>query len=199
MARNPTLDTCFVPKPFVPAQTLKPRHMRRQCCETPSATLQLHQRSRSQFFQSSESNKAVKSTSNHSMEGVTGRQLHPTDLEECLQPFVTPESQWWDWKYNSRIHYRQQGSSGPCILLVHGFGVGSFHFEQLIQRLSSAYQVWAVDLLGQGMSWPAAAPAPGEPQQCAFMACTQACFGALHIFTNSQLAWPSNLVQPCWV
>ena len=159
MASNPTLNTCFVPKPFIPARTFGRRHTKRQCCEVPSAASP----SRSQFFQSSQFNKAVKSTSYRNMEGAAGRQLHPTDLEECLQPFVTPESQWWDWKYNSRIHYRQQGSSGPCILLVHGFGVGSFHFEQLIQKLSSAYQVWAVDLLGQGMSWPAVAPAPGEP------------------------------------
>ncbi|DBB17977.1 TPA: hypothetical protein ACH3X3_002978 [Trebouxia sp. C0006] len=162
MAANPTLNTCFVPEPFIPARILRRRDITRQCCEVPSAASQLHQPSRSQFFQSSQFNKAVKSTSIRSMDGAAGRQLHPTDLEECLQPFVTPESQWWDWKYNSRIHYRQQGSSGPCILLVHGFGVGSFHFEQLIQKLSSAYQVWAVDLLGQGMSWPAEAPAPEE-------------------------------------
>ena len=82
-------------------------------------------------------------------------------LESCLQPFVTIESQWWDWKYNSRIHYRRRGSEGPNILLVHGFGVGAFHFEQLIQKLSKSYQVWAIDLLGQGMSWPVRTPLPG--------------------------------------
>ena len=188
MARNPTLNTCFVLKPFIPARTFRRRHTKRQCCKVPSAASQLHQPYRSQFFQCSQFNKAVKSTSNRNMEGAAGRQLQSTDHEECLQPFVTPESQWWDWKYNSRIHYRQQGSSGPCILLVHGFGVGSFHFEQLIQKLSSAYQVWAVDLLGQGMSWPAVAPSPGEPWQCAFMAYIQACFDALHLLTSSQSA-----------
>lgn len=85
----------------------------------------------------------------------------PEDIADCLRPYVTAESRWWPWKYNSRIHFRQQGTSGPCILLVHGFGVGAFHFEDLVQQLSTKYQVWAIDLLGQGMSWPAAEPPQG--------------------------------------
>ena len=83
-------------------------------------------------------------------------------LPACLQPWVTDASRWWSWKYDSKIHYRHQGSKGPAILLIHGFGVGAFHFEQLLTRLSSSCQVWAIDLLGQGMSWPTTEPSKGE-------------------------------------
>lgn len=82
-------------------------------------------------------------------------------LPECLQPFVTNASQWWDWRYNSKIHYRKQGDTGPAVLLIHGFGVGAFHFDGLISQLSSSCQVWAIDLLGQGMSWPSTQPSQG--------------------------------------
>ena len=157
------LDICIGVKPFVAARTYKRRHTKRRCCEDTSITSQLHTHSRMLRLQSAHSNQVVQSSKNINTNMSASKQQHPKDLEECLQPFVTPDSQWWDWKYNSRIHYRQQGSSGPCILLVHGFGVGSFHFDQLLQKLSSAYQVWAVDLLGQGLSWPVTAPAPGEP------------------------------------
>lgn len=84
------------------------------------------------------------------------------ELPACLQPFVTDASQWWVWKYNSKIHYRKQGDTGPVVLLIHGFGVGAFHFEQLLSQLSSSCQVWAVDLLGQGMSWPSKKPTQGR-------------------------------------
>ena len=83
-------------------------------------------------------------------------------LPACLQPFVTDASKWWNWNYDSKVHYRKQGSSGPPVLLVHGFGVGAFHFEQLLDQLSSSHQVWAIDLLGQGMSWPSTRPSQGE-------------------------------------
>ena len=52
--------------------------------------------------------------------------------------------------------YRQKGRSGPRILLVHGFGVGSFQFIPLMDQLAEDHQVWALDLLGQGLSWPSA-------------------------------------------
>lgn len=51
---------------------------------------------------------------------------------------------------------RQKGRTGPRILLVHGFGVGSFQYIPLINQLAETHQVWALDLLGQGLSWPSA-------------------------------------------
>ena len=162
----PMLDSCSIVKSFTSARSCATRHSKRRCCEASAPTSQLHKLPRSQTFQCSQSDKAshgaVDSTQRPDTDSTSSPHQHITQIEACLQPFVTAESRWWDWKYNSRIHYRQQGSSGPCLLLVHGFGVGSFHFEHLIQKLSCGYQVWAIDLLGQGLSWPATAPAPGN-------------------------------------
>lgn len=68
----------------------------------------------------------------------------------------------YDWKYGSKIHYLHSGSKGPSILLVHGFGVGSYHFCHNIHALSKNHKVWAVDLLGQNRSWPERDPLPDE-------------------------------------
>lgn len=35
-----------------------------------------------------------------------------------------------------------------------GFGVGSFHFQAQLKELSRSHRVYAVDLVGQGKSWP---------------------------------------------
>lgn len=48
------------------------------------------------------------------------------------------------------------------MLLLPGFGVGTFHYEQQLQDLGQEYRVWAMDFLGQGKSWPSHDPAPGE-------------------------------------
>ncbi|GBF98208.1 hypothetical protein Rsub_10708 [Raphidocelis subcapitata] len=60
------------------------------------------------------------------------------------------------WRWGSRVHYYTAGESGPALLLVHGFGVGGHHFERNFADLSRRFRVFAVDLLGQGASWPAA-------------------------------------------
>ena len=75
---------------------------------------------------------------------------------EALKALVQKDSKWFSWRYGSKIHYRQKGDKGPCILLVHGFGVGSFQFIPLMDVLAEGHQVWALDLLGQGLSWPSA-------------------------------------------
>jgi pimeloyl-ACP methyl ester carboxylesterase len=60
-------------------------------------------------------------------------------------------SRWLDWPArNARIHFVAAGSSGPPLLLVHGFGVGGYHFERNLPALARRHRVWAVDLLGQG-------------------------------------------------
>ena len=161
MKANASTDRCYMNKPFAsPGQNSK-RHFKRRCCEVPPTKFTLPRVT--QQVQLSMQSHAGDSAAEAS------QQQHPTPVEpqlsasiaDCLKPYITAESKWWPWKYNSRIHYRQQGSVGPCILLVHGFGVGAFHFDQLIQKLSAGYQVWAVDLLGQGMSWPAEEPPQG--------------------------------------
>ncbi|KAK9839381.1 hypothetical protein WJX84_005938 [Apatococcus fuscideae] len=77
-------------------------------------------------------------------------------VEECLQCMVEDQSQFWDWRFGSRIHYRTAGTTGPAIVLVHGFGVASFQFQDLMDELSKTHRVWALDLLGMGLSWPQA-------------------------------------------
>jgi len=65
------------------------------------------------------------------------------------------EEHFWEWRWRSKIRYFKAGSGGPPLLLIHGFGVGAWHFEKNIQELASKYTVYAIDLLGQGSSWPA--------------------------------------------
>ena len=58
---------------------------------------------------------------------------------------------------------RQRGGGGPRLLLVHGFGVGSFQYFPLMDRLADEHQVWALDLMGQGLSWPSEQALAGVP------------------------------------
>lgn len=64
-----------------------------------------------------------------------------------------------------RVHYERRGNpaSASRILLLHGFGVGSFHFRSQLEGLStrddddgesSSSCVYALDFCGQGSSWP---------------------------------------------
>lgn len=155
---NTLVDKCFLDVTSA-RQHLK-RHTKRRCCEVPSSSTGSHEaiRPKSTVRLKPESSSVVASRQQSS--SPTGQQI-PARIADCLKPYVTADSRWWQWKYNSSIHYKHQGSSGPCILLVHGFGVGAFHFDELIQKLSATCQVWAVDLLGQGMSWPESEPSEG--------------------------------------
>lgn len=40
--------------------------------------------------------------------------------------------------------------ANPPLLLVHGFGVGAWHYERNLPDLARSYHVFAIDLLGQG-------------------------------------------------
>jgi len=61
----------------------------------------------------------------------------------------------WKWKGRWEIHYAQSGNEGPPLLFVPGFGVGTYHFERNIPALAAGgHRVFAIDLLGQGQSWP---------------------------------------------
>ncbi len=61
------------------------------------------------------------------------------------------ESSYWDWN-DWRIHYVQAGSTGPNLVLIHGFGASTDHWRKNAKVLSAHYHVWAVDLLGFGRS-----------------------------------------------
>lgn len=69
----------------------------------------------------------------------------------------------WEWRHRWNVHYEAAGlenSAAPALLLLPGFGVGSFHYDQQLRDLGREYRVWAVDFLGQGKSWPSHDPAP---------------------------------------
>ena len=52
---------------------------------------------------------------------------------------------------NQTIHYLQQGSGKPLIL-VHGFAGSTYTWRKLIPLLADRYTVYALDLLGFGLS-----------------------------------------------
>jgi len=64
------------------------------------------------------------------------------------------EGSYFAWKWGSQIHYVARGDNGPPLLLLPGFGVGWFHYSKNIDELSKTHRVYALDLLGQGRSWP---------------------------------------------
>lgn len=69
----------------------------------------------------------------------------------------------WEWKPKLTVHYEKSGSenvNSPPVLLLPGFGVGSFHYEKQLRDLGRDYRVWAMDFLGQGMSLPREDPTP---------------------------------------
>ncbi|MGD1872186.1 MAG: alpha/beta fold hydrolase [Mastigocoleus sp.] len=64
----------------------------------------------------------------------------------------------WNWRGFS-ICYRQEGLSGPAVVLIHGFGASWGHWRKNIPVLGESCRVYAIDLLGFGAS---AKPQPSE-------------------------------------
>lgn len=63
------------------------------------------------------------------------------------------QSKYFQWKKALNVHYIEAGCGSP-LLLVPGFGVGTFHFDRNIELLSERFKVYSFDLVGQGKSWP---------------------------------------------
>ncbi|CAE7763934.1 PPH [Symbiodinium necroappetens] len=89
--------------------------------------------------------------------------------EELMQP-KTATSKKWHWKESITVHYAKAASKIPgtdtAVVLLHGFGVASFHYEAQFGPLSEAgYTVYAADNVGAGLSWPDFDPAPGTPEE----------------------------------
>lgn len=51
------------------------------------------------------------------------------------------ECSFYDWKWGSKISFVRAGRSGPPVLLCHGFGVGSYHFDRNISVLAQNHRV----------------------------------------------------------
>ncbi|OSO87086.1 alpha/beta hydrolase [Cylindrospermopsis raciborskii CENA303] len=64
----------------------------------------------------------------------------------------------WFWQ-GLPISYQMQGTKGPAVILVHGFGASWGHWRKNIPILAETCQVYAIDLIGFGAS---AKPQPNE-------------------------------------
>ncbi|CAH8271666.1 unnamed protein product [Arabidopsis lyrata] len=57
----------------------------------------------------------------------------------------------WRWKGYS-IRYQCAGTSGPALVLVHGFGANSDHWRKNTPILGKSHRVYSIDLIGYGYS-----------------------------------------------
>ncbi|MBH8567157.1 alpha/beta fold hydrolase [Nostoc sp. CENA67] len=64
----------------------------------------------------------------------------------------------WIWQ-GFPISYQTEGTAGPAVILVHGFGASLWHWRKNIPVLAENCRVYAIDLIGFGGS---AKPEPGE-------------------------------------
>jgi pimeloyl-ACP methyl ester carboxylesterase len=65
----------------------------------------------------------------------------------------TTSGKYWTWR-EQQIYYVHSGqnSTSPPLLLIHGFGASTDHWQKNIIELSREFEVWAIDLLGFGRS-----------------------------------------------
>lgn len=72
-------------------------------------------------------------------------------------PTSIPVTQTWIWQ-GFPITYQAIGSTGPAVVMVHGFGASLGHWRKNLPVLGTTCQAYAIDLLGFGGS---AKPSPG--------------------------------------
>ena len=77
---------------------------------------------------------------------------------------ISSTTKTWIWQGFS-ICYQTQGSKGPAVVLVHGFGASWLHWRQNIPALANTCRVYAIDLIGFGGSDK---PTPGKQIQYSF-------------------------------
>ncbi|XP_019090530.1 PREDICTED: pheophytinase, chloroplastic isoform X1 [Camelina sativa] len=65
--------------------------------------------------------------------------------------FLLVFSRTWKWKGYS-IRYQCAGTSGPALVLVHGFGANSDHWRKNTPILGKTHRVYSIDLIGYGYS-----------------------------------------------
>lgn len=71
----------------------------------------------------------------------------------------------WLWRENLQIYYEVAGTEyvgggASPLLLLPGFGVGTFHFERNLAALAESLKrpIYTMDFIGQGLSWPLGPP-----------------------------------------
>ena len=61
------------------------------------------------------------------------------------------EVRYHSWR-GHRVGYRTNGESGAAVVLIHGFGVSSYQFREILEALGANHRVFALDLVGFGSS-----------------------------------------------
>jgi pimeloyl-ACP methyl ester carboxylesterase len=79
-------------------------------------------------------------------------------MTETKIPWIETGYSSWNWKGN-KINYLEvgagldeNGKKKPALLLIHGFGASVYHWRYNIPFLARKYHVYAIDLLGFGLS-----------------------------------------------
>lgn len=80
------------------------------------------------------------------------------DIQNCGTVDGEHEAKFWRWN-GFLIRYVEEGAGSegakkgtPPIVLIHGFGASSFHYEKSIRLLKHQYHVFAIDCIGFGRS-----------------------------------------------
>lgn len=70
-------------------------------------------------------------------------------IKNCLK---FSENNYYEWRFG-KIRYIKKGNGSP-LLLLHDFTIGSsvYEFHKIIDELSLNYEIYAIDLLGYGLS-----------------------------------------------
>lgn len=73
-------------------------------------------------------------------------------LTQDRLPWLAEGYSEWEWR-GHKINYVQLGDPDkPALLLIHGFGASVYHFRYNIPALARDHSVFALDLLGFGLS-----------------------------------------------
>jgi pimeloyl-ACP methyl ester carboxylesterase len=59
--------------------------------------------------------------------------------------------QTWTWR-GYTIGYQQQGTTGPAVVCIHGFGASFYHWRKNVPVWGENFRVYAIDLIGFGKS-----------------------------------------------
>ncbi|MEA5510067.1 alpha/beta fold hydrolase [Crocosphaera sp. UHCC 0190] len=71
-----------------------------------------------------------------------------------ISPNSAVSGNYWQWQGHN-IYYVRAGvkqPQRPPLLLIHGFGASTDHWDKNIAQLQETFEVWAIDLLGFGRS-----------------------------------------------
>lgn len=72
--------------------------------------------------------------------------------DQSSQSLPPVHSRKWTWRGYSIRYQCCVDSTGPALILIHGFGANSDHWRKNLPILGMSYRVYAIDLIGYGYS-----------------------------------------------